>query len=131
MAEMYFRWECPLRVCPWAYMCPEDESLAATRTGGQIRDHIESHDPLEWVQELIDLRPVPVEVQPLVVGGLIRRRPASESLTYLADKLCEADELGSAPRAAELVHAVEISLRVLAMEADGGDGGGRWLMVPA
>jgi len=51
---------------------------------------------------------------------VIRERTPAGKLTYLADKLAEAALLDSATEAATLVFAVQISLRVLAMETDGG-----------
>lgn len=122
MAEMYSRWECPLRRCPWVWMGPEDESFAAMQRGGHIRDHIDAHDPLEWVQELIDLRPVPIEVAPLQVGEPTRRRTHSGTLNYLAAQLRIAVDKQPDDQAAcwQMVMQVEFALSTLAMEADSG-----------
>lgn len=120
MAEMAYRWECPLRTCPWIWMGPDEESRAAFLRGGQIRLHLESHDVAEWAQEVIDLRPVPIEVAPLQVGPLIRRRPTSGSLEYIAGRLEAAVETGAEETLRTVARQVVVSLRVLAMEADGG-----------
>lgn len=118
MAEMMHRWECPLRTCMWTWMGFHEDSLVAFLRHGEIRQHIESHDVLEWVQGLIDMRPVPIEVAPLQLAEpIIRRRSQAASLTYLADKLAEANSAQGGAKAWETVGAVEIALRALAMEA--------------
>lgn len=51
------RWACPLRTCEWAWDFPTEEAgRTAFLRGGVVREHIESHDLLEWAQEVIDLR---------------------------------------------------------------------------
>jgi hypothetical protein len=101
-------------------MGPDEEAFTAMQRGGQVRDHLGTHDVTEWAQELIDLRPVPVEVAPLLVAEPIRRRTPAASLTYLADRLAESGADNSTTKAGELVRAVEIALRTLALEANDG-----------
>jgi len=50
------RWACPLIQCGWSFASTEQQCRCALLAGGEIREHINQHDVLEWVQELIDAR---------------------------------------------------------------------------
>jgi hypothetical protein len=106
------QWTCPLRDCAWTYFGSADACRLALLDGGAIRIHIDDHDILEYVQALLDAGRAPT-----VAASVVRRRTHGGTLTYLADKLAEADADRSTTKGAETVRAVELALRVLAMEA--------------
>lgn len=96
------RWSCPLRACHWAREFPS-ASVARGHLliGGIIREHIESHELLEWAQEVIDLNraaPVPAPRYPDLVPredqDADARRPAGPGAEVPATDVRAARETG-------------------------------------